>query len=140
MGTWLLAARHPDLFSAAIPVAGPPVLRPVPGPFEGLEEAERFLSSRRVDWPPALRETPILAIHSRSDELVPFRLVRRAARTLRDAGGRVELIELDRVGHFETPRYAEHLARAVPWLRKVWRTETVSLPPGVPVSSRPPQS
>ncbi len=120
MGTWFLAARHPDLFSAAVPVAGPPVLRPVPGPFEGLEEAERFLQQRPVDWPPALRETPVLAIHSRDDELVPFRLVRRAARTLRDAGGQIELIAIEQVGHFETPRYVEDLTRAVPWLRQTW--------------------
>ena len=121
MGTWFMASRHPDLFSAAVPIAGPPVLRSVPDAFSGLEEADRFLKDRQVDWPPALFGTPILAIHSHCDELVPFRLVDRAVSTLRAAGGRAELIEIDRVGHFETPRYAEHLARAVPWLWEVWR-------------------
>lgn len=58
---------------------------------------------RRVKWPPALRETPILAIHSRADEL----------------------IAIEQVGHFETPRYVEHLAKAVPWLREVWRASAV---------------
>ncbi len=120
MGTWFMASRHPDLFSAAIPIAGPPVLRTVPDPFAGLEEARRFLEDRRVDWPPALRDLPILAIHSRSDELVPFKLIERAVRTLRAAGGRVELIELEQVGHFETPRYVEYLARVGPWLQEVW--------------------
>ena len=122
MGTWFLASRHPELFSAAVPIAGPPVLRVVPDAFAGLAEAERQLKGRSVDWPPALVEMPILAIHSRSDELVPFRLADRAVRSLRAAGGRVELIAVERVGHFETARYVEYLARAVPWLRKVWGT------------------
>lgn len=120
MGTWFMAARHPELFSAAIPIAGPPVLRTAADPFAGLAEAERFLEERRVDWPPELHDMPILAIHSRDDELVPFRLTDRAVSTLRDAGGRAELIELKHVGHFETARYAEHLKRAVLWLQRIW--------------------
>ncbi len=64
---------------------------------------------------------PILAIHSRADELVPFALIERAAHTLRASGGRIELVELEGVGHFETPRYVEHLARSVQWLREIWR-------------------
>ncbi|MCP3957459.1 MAG: prolyl oligopeptidase family serine peptidase [bacterium] len=126
MGTWFMASRHPDLFSAAIPLAGPPVLRSVPDAGSGLREAERFLRGRRVKWPPTLQETPILAIHSRGDELVSFELVDKAVRTLSAAGGRIELIALEGVGHFETPRYVEHLARAVPWLREIWRMESRS--------------
>ena len=120
MGSWFMASRHPDLFSAMIPIAGPPVLRTAPSALAGLEEAARFLKDPQVDWPPALRQTPILAIHSRSDELVSFRLVDRAVDTLRASGGAIELIALDAIGHFETPRYVEHLARAVPWLLKIW--------------------
>ncbi len=124
MGTWFMASRHPDLFSAAIPIAGPPILKSVPEPFAGLEEAQRFLSEPNVDWPAALHRMPILAIHSRSDELVPFALIDRAVQTLSASGGQVELIALERVGHFETPRYVEDLARAVPWLQEVWRTRS----------------
>ncbi len=125
MGTWFMASRHPDLFSAAIPLAGPPVLRSVPDAGSGLKESERFLRGRRVKWPPALRETPILAIHSRADELVAFELADKAVRTLSAAGGQAELIAIEQVGHFETPRYVEHLAKAVPWLRQVWRASAV---------------
>ncbi len=121
MGAWFMASRHPDLFSAAVPIAGSPVLRPVAEAFAGLEEAERFLGSEPVEWPATLRQTPILAIHSRADELVPFALIDRAASSLRVAGGRIELIDLEGIGHFETPRYIEHLARAVEWLQGVWR-------------------
>ena len=124
MGTWFMASRHPELFSAAIPIGGPPVLKTVPDAFAGLAEAERFLSDRRVDWPSALNQTPILAIHSRADELVSFKLIDRAVSTLRASGGRIELIELEGVGHFETQRYVEDLARAVPWLREVWRASS----------------
>lgn len=120
MGAWFMAARHPDLFSAVIPMAGAPVLRSVPTASAGLQEAARFLRGRRPKWPTALVAQPILAIHSNTDEVVPFELIDKAVTTLADAGGRIELIDLDNVGHFETPRYVEFLARAVPWLRELW--------------------
>ena len=32
----------------------------------------------------------------------------------------VQLVVLDGVGHYEIPRYQEHLAAAVPWIRESW--------------------
>lgn len=121
MGTWFLASRHPDLFSAAIPMAGPPVLVTVSDPMSGLQEAARFLKAEPVVWPASLLEMPMLVIHSCDDELVPVQMASEAVRTLREAGGQIEFSELEKIGHFETPRYAEHLARAIPWLRQVWQ-------------------
>ena len=125
MGAWYLAARHPEIWSAAIAMAGPPVLGPIADARAGLEESKRLFGDRpegaEIDWPPALLETPILVIHSRADELVPFPLVLRAVRSLRAAGGRVEFLKVNDLGHFQTPGYVEYLARTVRWLRRdVW--------------------
>ncbi len=124
MGAWFLAARHPELWSAAIPMAGPPVLGPVADARAGLAEAERLFGERpsaEIVWPPALLEMPILVIHSRADELVPFPLTLRAVRSLRAAGGEVKFLKVSGLGHFQTPGYVEHLGQAVRWLRReVW--------------------
>ena len=40
---------------------------------------------------------------------------------LRAAGGRVEFLRINDLGHFQTPGYVEYLARTVRWLRRdVW--------------------
>ena len=120
MGTWYMASRHPELFSAAIPMGGPPVMSSVADARAGLAESQRIFSGEEIDWPPGIVEVPILVIHSRADELVDLELVARAVKSLRAAGGDVELVKVNGLGHFDTPRYAEYLRRAVPWLRKVW--------------------
>ena len=95
--SWEYAARHPRLFTAIIPMAS------------------------RVDLATAEAvEVPIFAIHSRADERVPIAPLQQVIEALKRKGRKVELLTLDGVRHYETPRYAGALARAVPWLKEVW--------------------
>lgn len=96
-GTWVFAARHPDRFTAAIPVAGRP--------------------SRSVGkW-----TTPVFAVHSRDDTVMPIEPTRARMKELQDAGVPVQFVELSGITHYETARFADGLKRAVPWLKEVWK-------------------
>jgi dipeptidyl aminopeptidase/acylaminoacyl peptidase len=96
-GTWHFAAKYPERFSAAVPVAGRP-----PASIQG--------------W-----RLPVLAIHSRNDEVVPIGPTETRIAELRKSGGRAELITLSGITHYETNRFVEGLSRAVPWLKEIWR-------------------
>lgn len=97
MGTWHLVRRHPDRFSAAIPMAGSP-------------------RDANID---AVARTPLYAIHSRTDEVVPLAPTSAAVARLKAAGARVELVIVD-VPHYESVRFEPYLKKAVGWLREVW--------------------
>ena len=96
-GTWHFASRFPERFSAAIPMAGQP-------------------PSGIGAW-----KMPVLAIHSRNDEVVPIGPTEARIKELKSAGVRAEIIVLTGIAHYETPRFEEGLRRAVPWLRDTWK-------------------
>lgn len=96
-GTWFMAGKYPDRFSAAIPMAAR-----VPASADG--------------W-----RVPVLAVHSRDDEIIPFDPADTRIRELKRAGVRAELIAISGLTHYETARYAEPLKRAVKWLRETWK-------------------
>jgi len=96
-GAWHFASEYPERFSAAVPVAGTP-----PGSIEG--------------WC-----LPVLAIHSRNDEVVPIGPTETRIAELRKSGARAELITLAGITHYETSRFVEGLRRAAPWLKEIWR-------------------
>jgi len=97
MGTWHLVSRHPERFSAAIPMAGAP---------------------RDADLD-AVARTPLYAIHSRIDEVVPLTPTRDAVARLRKAGARAELVLVD-IPHYHTARFEPYLEKAAEWLREIW--------------------
>lgn len=98
MGTWYLAARNQDKFSAAVPMAG------LPQP-----------DSADVEW-----AIPLYVIHSRRDEIMPFDQTERVVSQLREKGVAVEFVLLQDVTHYETDRFVRPLQAAVPWIRRVW--------------------
>jgi dienelactone hydrolase len=102
-GAWFFAARHPDRFRAAIPMAGSPLAD------EGA-----------VDAAPPRITTPLYVIHSRADRTIPVERVERAVKALEAAGGRVTLVLVDDVPHHLIPGYVEPLAGAMPWIRGIW--------------------
>ena len=97
-GTWFMAARHADLFTAAIPIAGSP----------GDEPLDR------------LGRIPTYIVHSRDDEVVPFGQDERAAHELERLGRAVRFEALAGVGHFEMGAYIDSLARAGRWVAERW--------------------
>jgi cyclophilin family peptidyl-prolyl cis-trans isomerase/dienelactone hydrolase len=101
MGTWYLAARHPERFSAAIPMAGSP---------------------RDADLK-AVARTPLYAIHSRTDDVVPLKPTEDAVTELQKAGARAELVVVD-VPHYESARFQPYLKKAVAWIRDTWKQTT----------------
>jgi len=96
-GSWHFAEKFPERFSAAIPVAGRP-----PASASG--------------W-----RVPVLAIHSRDDQVVPFGPTEARIAELQKAGVNAKLIPLAGISHFETSRFRDPLRQAVPWLREIWK-------------------
>jgi predicted peptidase len=96
-GTWHFAEKYPERFSAAIPVAGRP-----PASASG--------------W-----RLPVLAIHSRDDQVVPFDPTAARIDELQKAGVNAKLIPLTGITHYETYRFRDALRQGVSWLREVWK-------------------
>ena len=96
-GSWHFAEKFPQRFSAAIPVAGRP-----PASASGWRQ-------------------PVLAIHSRDDQVAPFEPTAARIADLQKAGGTARLIALTGVTHYETHRFRDALRQAVPWLQEVWK-------------------
>ena len=96
-GTWHFAAKYPQRFSAAVPLAGRP-------------------PASAAGW-----RLPVLAIHSRNDEVAPIGPTETRIAELQKTGARAELIALTGISHYQTYRFVEGLRRAVPWLRDVWK-------------------
>ncbi|MBH97084.1 MAG: hypothetical protein CMM56_01385 [Rhodospirillaceae bacterium] len=97
-GTWYLASRNQDYFRAALPIAG-------------LPES----NSGSIDW-----QIPIYVIHGAQDQVLALKPNQLVVQELQSRDSPVQLVVLDGVGHYEIPRYQEHLAAAVPWIRESW--------------------
>jgi len=97
-GTWHMAARFPDRFSAALPVAGRPTAAVEPA------------------W-----RVPVFAVHSRRDGLVPHEPTAARIDAIAAAGGNARMILMDEPTHFDTGAHVPGLREAVPWLEDVWR-------------------
>lgn len=98
-GTWFMAARHSDLFTAAIPIAGAP----------GAEPLDR------------LGRIPTYIIHSRADQVVPFEGDERAVRDLEKLGRPVRFEPLDGIGHYDMGGYIDSLTRGGRWVMERWK-------------------
>jgi predicted peptidase len=96
-GTWFFAGKYPERFSAAVPVAGTP-------------------PASAESW-----KTPVFAVHSRSDEVVPIGPTEARIGELQKMGVPAELTALNGISHHETQRFVDGLRRAVPWLQGVWK-------------------
>ena len=98
-GTWFMAAHHPDLFTAAIPIAAATGDEPLD----------------------ALGTIPTYIIHSRRDQVVPFAPAERMARELERLGRPVKFEPLSDPTHFEMTAYIPALTRASAWVADRWR-------------------
>ena len=96
-GTWYIAGRHQDLFKAAIPIASQP-------------------DKSTSEW-----TTPVYAIHSRKDQVIPVAATRKYVSDMRKTGA--DMILRYTQGNFPHDRpdlYAKPLRDALGWLEEVW--------------------
>src|SRR5690606_16073385 len=100
-GTWYLAARHPDVFRAAIPISSRPQ-----------DAAARF------EW-----ATPTYVIHSTADELIPLQSTEAHVAALRARNAPVRLTVVEGLTHFQMAGFRPHLRAAVPWVREAWERD-----------------
>jgi predicted peptidase len=98
-GTWYLAARHPDRFTAAIVMAT--------GPGQGSLEG--------------LAAMPIYVIHSPDDEVVPYEPVEELVVTLAARGYRMQMMRLPGASHGMMGDYVGPLQAAGDWVQQQWR-------------------
>jgi predicted peptidase len=96
-GSWHLAEKFPERFSAAIPIASRPPASP-------------------SEW-----RLPVLAIHSDADQAAPFGPVQARIEELQKAGVNAKMIALGGITHYQVPRFRGALHQAIPWLREVWK-------------------
>jgi poly(3-hydroxybutyrate) depolymerase len=96
VGTWYLASRHPDRFTAAIPIAG---------------------------RPPAQLDVkiPVYALHARQDEVMPIGPTESLINHLSAGGADARLMVVNDATHYQTDRFVDPLRDAGGrWLRRVW--------------------
>ena len=98
IGTWEIAARHPELFSAAIIMAG----RPRP-------------EMANVNW-----KLPLYVIHSRNDEVMPIGETENIVNRIRQRGGNIVFDVLENTAHSETFKFLGPLSSTQIWLKNCW--------------------
>ena len=97
-GTWFMASHHPDVFTAAIPMAAS----------TGDEPIDR------------LATMPTYVIHSRDDQVVPFGPAEQTARELEKRGRAIRFTELRGLGHYDMGGYVDALTAAGHWIAERW--------------------
>jgi len=97
-GTWHMAARHPDLFSAAIPISAPADISTIP----------------------IIEDVPLYVIHGEKDELFPSLDVRLLCEKQKNGGAEIELIIVPGASHHQLARFIIPLKATIPWVRKIW--------------------
>jgi predicted peptidase len=96
-GVWMLAEKHPGLFSAALSVSGSL-------PYQQLPEVK----------------IPVQVIHSWNDEVISAILVQGAVEQMNAAGADIDLRIISGVTHYQTSSFIEPLHDALPWLSSKW--------------------
>jgi poly(3-hydroxybutyrate) depolymerase len=96
-GSWHVADKFPERFSAALPIASTP-------------------PASALGW-----RLPVLAIQSRADTVVAFDPTAERIAELQKAGVNARLIAPTDIKHYEAGRFREPLREALPWLQEVWK-------------------
>ena len=95
-GTWYMASRHPDLFTAAIPMA----------------------ARANSDAAEQVGDMPVFIIHARDDEVVPFEPAAQLAEEMGTRHQTVEFLPLEGVGPFRMS--PGPLTRGGEWVKAQW--------------------
>lgn len=94
--TWYYVNKYSNFFTAALPVSGDPTVLNLNN----------------------LGETPIYAIHSQADEVIPYEPVKNLINTLQAQGMNVQLKTVKSYSHNSVTRFAKPLRELLPWLRQ----------------------
>ncbi len=92
-GTWVLGARHPDLWAALVPVAG---YGPARSEAAGLPPA---FHGSPAELAARIGKLPVWAYHGAKDDVVPVSAAREMVDAVRAAGGSPRLTILPDAGH-----------------------------------------
>ncbi len=102
-GTWYIGSRNQGRFSAMIPIASSPIVK------------------EDVEW-----STPVYAIHSRSDTVVPIAASEKYVTEQIESGSKTMVFAVvEDLSHFKTGSFSVPLKAAVPWVEAIWNGETV---------------
>jgi pimeloyl-ACP methyl ester carboxylesterase len=101
VGAWVLAARFPGRFSAAVAIAGVP--------------------DKPLVFPDM--KAPVFSVQSRIDEIFAFEEARRFVRNARSQGVEVRFETVAGFGHYDVTRYIPSLRPAVPWIKEIWQAK-----------------
>jgi predicted peptidase len=99
LGTWYLAARHPDIFSAAIPVSAP----------------------ADISTTPIIADVPLYVIHGEKDELCSPVDAKLLYHKQKSSGAEIEMKIIAGASHYQLGRFINSLKATIPWLRKIWK-------------------
>jgi len=103
-GTWFMSSHHPEVFTAAIPMAAA----------TGGEPIEK------------LATMPTYVIHSRDDQVVPFAPAERNARELQKLGRTIRFEALMDLSHYDMVGYVDALRRGARWVADRWKERAAS--------------
>jgi predicted peptidase len=98
IGTWYMAARHPHIFSAAIPIS----------------------SIAKTEDLDKIKDIPLYVIHSNQDEIFSIKPVQEMVQKLETRGAAIHLEIVAGISHYDTGMFVEPLRTAIPWLKKIW--------------------
>lgn len=95
-GTWYYGSKYPDIFCAAIPVAGRP--------------------TGDLDM-----QIPIYALHGQFDEIVDIEPTKKEIKKLKKSGLNAKLYVIQGLTHYQTGEYVTSLKKTTKWLKEIWK-------------------
>lgn len=106
-GVWHFVSRAPDVFTAALPIAGGP-----------------SVNYAEFKW-----RVPMLCLHSTADEVFPVANVRKAVDELRKNDETIELIEINDASHYSLRAFIEPGQKALARIKEIWGRKAKDDPP-----------
>lgn len=95
-GSWYFAEHHPELFSAAIPMAS------------------SYAITKRLS-------IPLYVIHGEKDELFSVNKTSEWVKRSKDAGSDITFVTNKSLSHFQGCSYVGELKKAQEWLQNLWK-------------------
>ena len=98
IGTWHYAAKFPQIFGAAIPIA----------------------SSPQSSITALIQDIPLYVIHSDADEIFPVQDLQQVVTELQSRGVDVEFKIVENASHYNTTAFIIPLYETIPWIKQHW--------------------